>query len=511
MPGNRYLTVRNAKWFRRRRMARCDTRGGTGLVCGVAEACELSVRTSPWNPVAWNDLGGACYQLGEIGKAIRCYEEACARARVLAPSGSRIERIAHSNLLLLLNYLPFDRDYVFARHRGWGSRHSITGAPALPQRYAHHKIRLGFLSGDFSDHPVARFFLPIVRHFDRERFDLHCFSTAGIDDRTTRTIRGLCTRWEAVAALSDAEIVRNVRAHEIDVLIDLAGHTSRNRVRILSARPAPVLVSYLGYPNTSGVEEVDYRISCERADPTEEGGRYFTEEIVRIEPFFLCYEPPRGTPEVRPPPVILRGKLTFGCLSNVAKISDQVVKTWSALLEAIPSSRLLLKERQFSDSTFAERFARRFASHGIARDRLIFRGRASPAVHLGTFHEVDLCLDPFPYNNTTISFESLWMGVPFVTLAGDRHAARIGLAILHALGLTDMVAGDPDDYVARARNAVADLDRLSTLRLGLRRRMIESGLCDGTRFARKFEAAVTRMHARQESAGGPSPSLEIFG
>jgi protein O-GlcNAc transferase len=502
MPVSFHDARRNAKWFRRRGLPRREALARAGLVCEIARVSELFVQRSPWDPNAWNDLGGAYYRLGEVKQAIRCFEEACARARVCAPSGSDIERTAHSNLLFLLNYLPIDRDYVFARHREWGSRHSVRGAPVPPNGYVHQKLRVGFLSGDFSDHPVAKFFLPIVRHFDRDRFDLYCFSTADNEDRFTRTIQGLCTRWEAVAALSDAAVAETIRRHEIDVLIDLAGHTGQNRLRILSARPAPVLVSYLGYPNTSGIEDVAYRISCEQADPSEEGQRYSTEEIVRIEPFFLCFEPPRDAPDVRPPPALSRGQLTFGCLSNVAKISDEVVETWSALLKAVPNSRLLVKEKPFSDDTFADRFALRFASQGVARDRLILRGRASTAVHLATFHEIDMCLDPFPYNNTTISFECLWMGVPFVTLAGDSHAARIGRAILLALGLEDMVGGDRKDYVARARNTVADLDRLSRLRLDLRRRLIESGLCDGTRFVRKFEATVWRMHAVQEGTVG---------
>lgn len=488
--------------FRRRRLARRDARVGAGLVTEVARTCERSVQISPWDPNVWNDLGGAYYRLGEVGKSIRCFEEACARARARAPSGSTIERIAHSNLLLLLNYLPFDRDYVFARHREWGERHSVIGAPAELTRYEHGKLRVGFLSGDFSDHPVTRFFLPIVRHFDRNRFDLYCFSTSDIDDRFTLMIRKLCTRWEVVAAHSDAEIVRTIVEREIDVLIDLAGHTGRNRLRILSTRPAPVMVSYLGYPNTSGIREVDYRISCEQADPSDERGRYATEEIVRIEPFFLCYEPPHGAPDVRPTPAIARGQITFGCLSNVAKISDEVIETWSALLRAVPNARLLVKEKPFADSTFTDRFAHRFASHGIARSRLIFRDRGSTAVHLGTLHEVDACLDPFPYNNTTISFDCLWMGVPFVTLAGDRHAARTGCAILRALGLADLVASNRDDYVVRARNAVADLNRLSKLRLDLRQRMIESGLCDGPGFARKFEATIWQLHARRAGTVG---------
>jgi predicted O-linked N-acetylglucosamine transferase (SPINDLY family) len=285
-----------------------------------------------------------------------------------------------------------------------------------------------------------------------------------------------------------------VRQDNIDILVDLSGHTGTNRLPVFARKPAPVQVTYLGYPNTTGLSTIDYRLTDAWADPPGKTERWHTETLIRLPHGFLCYRPPNATPAVAPPPVQANGHITFGSFNSLVKTTPAVVACWAHILQQVPDARLVIKNKSFRDPSVCARYQGLFAEHGIAPERLELVGWIDNLNnHLELYHRLDIALDPFPYNGTTTTCEALWMGVPVITLAGHTHAGRVGVSLLSRLDLTDLIAGDPDDYTQRAVRLAQDRATLARLRPRLRPRLQASSLCDGPAFARDVEAAYREM------------------
>jgi len=270
--------------------------------------------------------------------------------------------------------------------------------------------------------------------------------------------------------------------------VDLAGHTADNRLLVFARRPAPVQITWLGYPDTTGMPVIDYRLTDEIADPPGEADQYHSETLIRMPDGFLCYGPPEDAPDVSGLPARRTGRITFGSFNNLPKINAKVIALWSRLLQRVPNSVLLLKSKQFADEQVRQRYLGLFAGNGIAAERIRLLPRAvSTAGHLAVYHQVDIGLDPLPYNGTTTSCEALWMGVPVVTLRGSRHAGRVGASILTRIGLAELIAETEAQYEQIGTELAEDLERLEQLRTQLRDRMQGSPLCDSRRFARTME------------------------
>jgi len=303
--------------------------------------------------------------------------------------------------------------------------------------------------------------------------------------------------------MSNASVIKTIHEDGIDILIDLAGHTGLNRLGIFACKPAPVQVSYLGYPNTTGLSTVDYRLTDDWADPPGLTERFYTEKLVRLPRGFLCYSPGQGVPEVGPLPALQDGNVTFGSFNILPKMTPAVVTLWSAILTAVPGSCLMLKNNSVADSATREDVYERFTAHGIARERLQLLGRqATLAEHMATYNGIDIALDPFPYNGTTTSCEALWMGVPVVTLAGQAHAGRVGVSILAQIGLPECIASTPEEYLAITTRLANDREKLKRLRSELRGRMKGSALCDAAGFTRSLETAYRDMWREWCAAAG---------
>jgi predicted O-linked N-acetylglucosamine transferase (SPINDLY family) len=360
---------------------------------------------------------------------------------------------------------------------------------AIPDR----RLRIGYVSPDFRAHSVASFLEPVLARHDTDNFDVVCYAQVAHPDRTTERLRQLAGHWRDTCAQSDEQVANMIRQDRIDILVDLAGHTRNNRLTVFTHRPAPIQLTYLGYPNTTGLPQIDYRLTDALADPPEADALH-TERLVRLPRGFLCYSAPQDAPAVSPLPATAVGHITFGSLNNLAKVNEQVVELWARVLHAVPGAQLLLKGKALCDQATAGRFVEMFARHRIPADRLrLASWAATRAQHLTTYAQVDIALDPFPYNGTTTTCEALWMGVPVVALAGDRHAARVGVSILTHVGLREFIATTPDDYVRTAAGLAADRARLVALRASLRRRMADSPLCDGAAFTRDIEATYRAM------------------
>ena len=355
------------------------------------------------------------------------------------------------------------------------------------------RLRIGYLSSDFRAHSIAFFIEPLLIAHNRTNVEITCYANIGNPDPMTHRLRENADRWRNVWSLDDNELAGLIRNDGIDILVDLAGHTANNRLRVFATKPAPVQVTWLGYPNTTGLHEMDYRLTDEWADPTGTSDRLHTEKLIRLPHGFLCYYSLGDCP-VSESPFATNGYITFGCFNSSAKINSRILDTWCNLLTDVPNSRLLLKSKQLDSKYWQKSFFEAFKCRGIHSDRIEYRGHTSTLnEHLSTYSHVDIALDTYPYNGTTTSCEALWMGVPVVALAGDRHASRVSLSLLHQIGMDELIASTPDNYWQLAASLARDTDRLAKYRSTLRIRMSESPLTDAEGFARDIETAYRFM------------------
>ncbi len=454
-------------------------------------------RHPPFWPAA-NNLGNALIRLGEIDEAVAVLSA--------VPADSPTHVVAQDNLLLALNYDPAQTpETIAAAHRHWGGRmrRSATAAP----RREHRRLRIGYLSPDFSSHSVAFFIEPVLRHHDREHFEITAYADmAGADD-VTRRLQGQVEHWRAVHALDDRSLAALIRDDEIDILVDLAGHLHSNRMPVFADRAAPIQATYLGYPNTTGLESMDYCISDDILDPPGSETLY-TEKLLRLPSGFACYQPPADAPAVVPPPAIANGYITFGSFHTLAKINAAVVARWSGLLQRLRGTRLRLQTFGLSDPSMREKIHSAFATHGIAPDRIDMHPESSLADYLYAHGQVDICLDTLPWSGHTTTCHALWMGVPTVTLAGDRHAGRLGASALKAATLPEFVALNQMDWQERVLLLATDTARLKSLRSGLRDRIAASALCDGAGFVTALESAYRSLVHTGAQAQPPARSRQ---
>jgi len=314
-------------------------------------------------------------------------------------------------------------------------------------------------------------------------------------DATTERLRGLSDGWVDVRGLDDTALAARIRDDGIDILVDLGGHTGGNRLLVFAREPAPVQVSYLGYPATTGLEAIGYRLTDARADPPGVADDFHGEALIRLNRCFLCYGTPDDAPEVAPRPA--DGPITFGSFNHLPKVTPEVVATWCRILDRVAGARLILKAKGLASAVTRDRVRALFADHGIAPERVeTIAWLPAPGDHLALYGRVDIALDSFPYNGTTTTCEALWMGVPVVTLAGDRHAGRVGASLLATVGRDDLITATRDDYVARAVALAADADGRAAARRDLRERVRRSPLGDAAGLATEIEAAYRAMWRR---------------
>ncbi|MCE9620017.1 MAG: tetratricopeptide repeat protein [Planctomycetes bacterium] len=457
------------------------------------EAYRRALEIDPRQPQAHCNLGNALHQQGKLTEALEQFE----RGMAACPDSS----ILRDLYLCALNYLPRpDLAAIFAAHRKFGElfespsiRLAPRSAPAGGEAN-DRRLRIGYLSPDFKQHSVAHFIEPVLAAHDKKRFEVFCYSNNLIADDVTQRIRSKADHWRLVANLSDDEVAGRIQADAIDILVDLAGHTPLNRLTVFARMPAPVQVTWLGYPNTTGLASMDYRITDALADPVGASEVFHTEKLVRLPECFSCFQAPTPCPPVAPPPSVKTGHITFGSFNNAMKITPEVVAVWSKILGQVAGSRLILKYQGLDSAYMTELLRGQFAAHSVSPERLDILGKdLGQFEHMQRYNAVDIGLDPFPYNGTTTTLDALWMGVPVVVLAGCNHAGRVGVSQMGNLGLQELVAKDGDDYVGLAVALANDAPRLAALRSGMRDRMIASPLMDVPRFTRHLEEAFRSM------------------
>jgi predicted O-linked N-acetylglucosamine transferase (SPINDLY family) len=374
-------------------------------------------------------------------------------------------------------------------------------------------LRIGYVSADFRIHVASFFTAPLLSQHDHRQFEIFCYANVAHPDELTDRLRSCADGWRSIVALSDQQVADLVRSDQIDILVDLAMHTAGNRLLVFARKPAPVQVTWLAYPGTTGLSAIDYRLTDPYFDPPRLFDDCYSEESFRLPDTFWCYSPLAETPPVNALPALQNGSITFGCLNHFCKINDGVLALWAQVLQAVPQSRLLLLTPR---GQARERVLAKLAPAGIAASRLEFADRQPRREYLQQYQRIDLALDPFPCNGGTTTLDAFWMGVPTVTLVGKTVVGRAGWSQLCNLGLQELAAQTPEQYVARAAQLAGDLPRLQELRATLRQRMQQSPLMDAPRFARGVEQAYREMwrrwcHGRQPSLGEREDSLGAGG
>ena len=501
----------------------------------AVECCERALQLQPVFPQAWSNLGSVMADQGRLAAAASYYQKALAVSpdypEALYNLGNvRMEQARHeeaielytralalrsgyraafSNLLFCLNYHGgVTPQQVLDAHQLWDRRF----AGAITATHANNpdlgrKLRVGYVSPDFRRHSVAFFVEPLFEAFDAGSFEVFCYSQVAQPDAVTRRLQSLVPHWRDTTRMGDAEMAELIRADGIDILVDLAGHTAGNRLQVFSAKPAPVQINWLGYPHSTGLRAMDYRIVDAISDPPDGGvPSLTTEKLLRLAHGFLCYKPPPVAPKPCDPPLLRNGYVTFGSFNNPSKLSIQAIEAWAQVLREVKGSRLLLKGKAFSDAATRDALVGQFGQRGIAAQRINILGMLDSVTdHLSLYNDMDIALDPFPYNGATTTCEALWMGVPVVCLMGDRHAARVGASLLTHIGRSEWVAASAKDYVGRAVQLAGDPAALMHWRSMLRDTMAGSRLCDKTAFAREMEAnlrhAWTAWCAAQGAGG----------
>ena len=457
-----------------------------------AETCyQQGLDLDPKNANACFNMGTVYQGQGKIEKAVEYYEKSAA-------IDSKFSKHIHSNLLMNRYYDPeADAGQLLAEAENWEKQHgNFQKFPFSHKKNTDHRnrLRIGYISPDFRRHSVSWFLLPLLSKHDREKFEIFCYSDVRRPDDITRQIEDLSDHWRPVVNLDDGETATKIHGDCIDILVDLAGHTGNNRLGVFAFKPAPVQVTWLGFPGTTGLKAMDYRITDAIADPPGEADSFHSEELVRLPNGFLCYSPPKEAPEISEPPMQTRGAMTFGSFNNPQKINQRVVFLWSRILHEIPYATLLLKNRIFADMAIKSRYLDMFLKNGIPSERVkIMDHIPSVSEHLAIYNRVDIALDTFPYNGTTTTCEALWMGVPVITLAGNRHAARVGASLMTTVRLNELIAGTENEYLKKAAWLASDIEQLKELRGNIRRQMQDSCLCNAVSFARNMENAFLKM------------------
>ena len=475
-----------------------------GKLAEAMECYHKALHLQPDFPDAHNNIGSVLKSQGRIAEAIECYR----KALELKPDLTFI----HSNLLLGLHYHDqFDPVQVFSEHQRWAEQHALPVETViqsyLNNRSLDRRLRIGYVSPDFRTHSVACFIEALIASHDRTAVEVICYSDVTRPDSTTRRLKSLADCWRDIVGMTDQQGADLVRKDRIDILVDLSGHTAKNRMLLFAEKPAPVQATYLGYPNTTGLSTMDHRITDSWADPPGETDHLYTENLVRLPYGFLCYKPDEKAPPVAKLPASESGGITFGSFNYRAKITGEVVKLWSKILNSVADSRLVLKSNSLSDTGTQQLLRKMFVQNGISLGRIQLVGFIPSLIkHLELYNTIDIGLDTFPYNGTTTTCEALWMGVPVIVLAGRSHVSRVGVSLLSGIGLTDLIADSTEAYLEKAVKLADNLGHLQDLRKNSRDMMLDSPLTDAGRFICTLEKAYRQMwHRWCNQTNGSSP------
>jgi predicted O-linked N-acetylglucosamine transferase (SPINDLY family) len=446
------------------------------------EAYQRALEIQPDSVNARSNLGQALLNLGRIEEAVAIFRQV-----THVP-------FAGDNLVLAVRYLlDTSPEQVFREHRQWDQRHAQSLAPEIRPhpnvRDPSRQLRIGYVSSDFRLHSVAFFLENLLAYHDAREVEVFAYADVPQPDEITRRMRQSIHQWRLISGMNDGDVANMIRSDQIDILVDLAGHTAGNRLLVFARKPAPIQITYLGYPDTTGMSAMDYRITDGYADPPGMTEMYHSEKLLRLPRTFASYRPPEEAPEVSPLPATIYGRVTFGAFTTLAKLPPVLLDCWSEILLQVPDSRLLITAAGLQAADLQRDIRRRFESKGIDPTRVDLMGKRPFEEYFALHHRVDIYLDTFPVNGHTVTCHALWMGLPVVTLAGQTHCQRLGASVLSNLGMEGQIAKSSQEYVRIAKELAGDLGKLKDLRASLRERMKASPILDAAGFSREVEAA----------------------
>jgi len=491
------------------------------------EAFELlkrAIKIKPDFAEAYNNLGVLCLDEDDmINEAVYYFEKAVAINKNYIDALINLAKAyykAHNTKMMIkylqiaLKYKPDSKaaqshlfgayaysvnicpDFVFEQHCKWAQliqKKKYFNFDYI-KKDTEKKLKIGYISPDFRSHSVSCFMYPILKNHDHNSFQIFAYSDTTNQDHITQKLAGFCDKFRDISDLNDDFLYKLIINDKIDILIDLAGHTINNRLHVFAQKPAPVQITYLGYPNTTGLSTIDYRITDNFADPIGMTDKYYSEKLIRLSNIFLCYSPFEDVKSESKPPVYKNGFITFGSFNISRKINTEVIKIWANILKQIPDSCLLLKNVNFDSNYIKDLFYSRFEDFNISRNRIHLFGKISSLKkHFEMYNKIDISLDTFPYNGTTTTFDSLWMGVPVITLKSNVHIGRVGTTILKNLSLHDFIANSYDSYIEKAVELAKNKELIISLKKNIRNIMIKSKLLDGKKFTIELEAVYRQV------------------
>ncbi|HVT88403.1 MAG TPA: tetratricopeptide repeat protein [Tepidisphaeraceae bacterium] len=462
----------------------------------------LAIRPNSYETL--NNLGVSLKDLGRIREAAGFFR----RALKLRRSAASV----HSNLVYALHYdLNATRESLFKEHENWNREHAL---PLLSEVLPHEndrspdrRLRIGYISAEFREHCQSLFIIPTFSRHDHRKFEIFIYSDVAIEDQRTALLKQYADHWQSTSGKEDAEVAKMIRNDRIDLLIDLTLHMANNRKLVFARKPAPVQLTWLGYPGTTGLETIDYRITDPYLDPIENADDVYSEESLRLPDTFWCYDPLSEPIEINSLPAQNRGFVTFGCLNNFCKVNDFVLGLWGKVMRKVCDSRLMLLAPQgLCRNQVVEKL-------GVSSSRIDFVNFSPRPLYLRRYLEIDMCLDTFPYNGHTTSLDALWMGVPVVSMCGQTAVSRAGFSQMSNLGLRDLVADSPDEFVQIAIALANDLPRLCELRSSLRDLMRVSPLMDAMKFTANLERiyrTAWRRYCANDNSGKSGGMFDNF-
>jgi predicted O-linked N-acetylglucosamine transferase (SPINDLY family) len=461
-----------------------------GKLDEAAAAHRRAIELRPDFAMGYMNLAGVLKDQGRLDESLACDR----RALELRPDYAE----CHSNLLYTLHYCPdWTPQAICAEHRRWNERHAAPLArfiaPHTNDRSPERRLRVGYVSPDFRSHPQCFFTYPLFSAHDHQQYEIYLYADVARPDEITARLRSCCDVWRDVTGRSDAEIAQLVRRDQIDILVDLSMHMAHHHLLAFARKPAPVQVTWLAYQGTTGLSAIDYRLTDPYIDPLGTRDDDYVEQSVRLADSFWCYDPLSEEPAVGALPAAANGYVTFGCLNNFCKINPPMLRRWAEILRTLDDSRLVLLAKEGSHR---QRTLDLLAKEGVAPDRVSFVGLRPRAQYLELYQGLDVALDTLPYNGQTTTLDALWMGVPVVTLVGTTACGRATLSLLANLGLPELAAHTPQEFVRTVVELARDLPRLTQLRDGLREQLRHSVLMDAPHFARSVEAAYRQMWRR---------------
>ena len=460
-----------------------------GKLDETIDYCQRALAIDPNCAEVHITLAGTFFRLGKLEAVVKHYRQAL----TIQPNNY----MAHSGLLMAMHYsLDYDVPTVFAEHLHFAKQHvkplQKEIKPHPNDKSPHRRLNIGYVSPDFRYHSTAFYMEPVLAAHHHDKFEIFCYADVLTPDAATQRLQGYVEHWRDIINLSDEQVAEQIRADQIDILVDLAGHTDRHRLLVFARKPAPIQITYLGYAGTTGLATIDYKLTDEIIDPPGETEAYHTEKLVRLPVYRIVQFNSENSPPVNSLPALQSGHITFASFNNFSKVTPYIIDIWAKILTILPNAHLLIVIKDADKETTQQQVKASFTQRGVAVEQLTITGMRPFYQYLELHHQVDVSLDPFPHMGATTTFVSLWMGVPVITLMGPKPASKGG-GPLKTLGLDRFVTDSPEEYIDVALWVTEHLKELNELRLNLREKMLHSPLMDTQHFTHAMEAAYRQM------------------